>query len=182
MRPSSSTFLVKMSFICVSLKNHFHFKGWALNLVLIQRPGGNSEVAYWLLFWYHVLSLSHRNYKCFCPKQYFFSPDRLQGRVEQAIKSSHRYVETFCCYFGIFPLQGSLAVKRCDILTMLLSPSKSATNKHLFILLLVHVFPKILTPSFSFQNLCLYIRNAHFNRVNFERKNSSLEKHVVEFV
>ena len=34
-----TTFLVKMSFICTRIKNHFHTKGWALNLVLIQRPG-----------------------------------------------------------------------------------------------------------------------------------------------
>ena len=34
-----TTFLVKMSFICMRIKNHFHSKGWALNLVLIQRPG-----------------------------------------------------------------------------------------------------------------------------------------------
>ena len=34
-----TTFLVKMSFICMRMKNHFHIKGWALNLVLIQRPG-----------------------------------------------------------------------------------------------------------------------------------------------
>ena len=27
-----------MSFICMRMKNHFHIKGWALNLVLIQRP------------------------------------------------------------------------------------------------------------------------------------------------
>ena len=33
-----TTFLVKMSFICMRIKNHFHTKGWALNLVLIQRP------------------------------------------------------------------------------------------------------------------------------------------------
>ena len=156
---------------------------------------GNSEIAYWLLFWCQVSSLSHRNYKCFCPKRCFFSPDRLQGRVEQAIKSSHRFVETLCCCFGIFPLQGNLAVKRCNILTMLLSPSKSATNKHLSILLLVHLFPKILTPkvlidplalqvmrnphwifSFSSQNLCLYIRNAHFNGINFKRKNKTNKK------
>ena len=39
-----TTFLVKMSFICMRMKNHLHIKGWALNLVLIQRPGklGNS--------------------------------------------------------------------------------------------------------------------------------------------
>ena len=34
---------VKMSFICMTMKNHFHVKGWALNLVLIQRTG---EMAY----------------------------------------------------------------------------------------------------------------------------------------
>ena len=33
------TFLVKMSFICTTMKNHFRIKGWALTLVLIQRPG-----------------------------------------------------------------------------------------------------------------------------------------------
>ena len=32
-----TTFLVKMSFF-MRMKNHFHIKGWALNLVLIQRP------------------------------------------------------------------------------------------------------------------------------------------------
>ena len=30
--------LVKMSFICMRMKNPFHIKGWPLNLVLIQRP------------------------------------------------------------------------------------------------------------------------------------------------
>ena len=34
-----TTFLVEMSFICMRMKNHFHIKGWALNLVLIQRLG-----------------------------------------------------------------------------------------------------------------------------------------------
>ena len=29
-----------MSFICMRMKNHLHIKGWALNLVLIQRPDG----------------------------------------------------------------------------------------------------------------------------------------------
>ena len=38
-----TTFLVKMSFICVRMKNHFHIKGWTLNLVLIQRPGGTRK-------------------------------------------------------------------------------------------------------------------------------------------
>ena len=35
-----TAFLVKMSFICMRMKNHFHIKGWALNLVLIPRPEG----------------------------------------------------------------------------------------------------------------------------------------------
>ena len=34
-----TTFLVKMSFICMRMKNLLHIKGWALNLVLIQRRG-----------------------------------------------------------------------------------------------------------------------------------------------
>ena len=34
-----TTFLVKMIFICKRMKTHSHIKGWALNLVLIQRPG-----------------------------------------------------------------------------------------------------------------------------------------------
>ena len=38
-----TTFLVKMSFICMRMKNHFHIKGWALNLVLIQRPRGTRK-------------------------------------------------------------------------------------------------------------------------------------------
>ena len=42
-----TTFLVKMSFICMRMKNDFHIKGWAPTLVLKQRPRGNSEMAYW---------------------------------------------------------------------------------------------------------------------------------------
>ena len=38
-----TTFLVKMSFICIRIKNHTHIKGWALNLVLIQRLGGTRK-------------------------------------------------------------------------------------------------------------------------------------------
>ena len=38
-----TTFLVKMSFICMRMKNHFNIKGWTLNLVLIQRLGGTRE-------------------------------------------------------------------------------------------------------------------------------------------
>ena len=35
-----TTFLVKVSFICMRMKNHLHVKGWALNLALIQKPEG----------------------------------------------------------------------------------------------------------------------------------------------
>ena len=34
------TFLVKISYICMSMKNHFQVKGLADNVVLIQRPKG----------------------------------------------------------------------------------------------------------------------------------------------
>ena len=49
-----TTFLVDMSFICMRMKNHFHIIGWALNLVLIQRPGGTRSGL--LLLW---LGLQH---------------------------------------------------------------------------------------------------------------------------
>ena len=58
-----TTFLVKMSFICMRLKNHFHIWGWALNLVFTEDRGnsgmahysyctqkGNSQVQ-WKHFW-----------------------------------------------------------------------------------------------------------------------------------
>ena len=53
--PKCTTFLMKMSFICIRMKNHFHFKGWVLNLVLIQRPGETrkwpiANIWYWLSF------------------------------------------------------------------------------------------------------------------------------------
>ena len=35
-----TTVLVKMSFICMRMKNDFHIKGWASTLVLEQRRGG----------------------------------------------------------------------------------------------------------------------------------------------
>ena len=38
-----TTFLVKMSFICMRMKNDFHIKGWAPTLVLKQRPGGTRK-------------------------------------------------------------------------------------------------------------------------------------------
>ena len=42
-----TTFLVKMSFICRRMKNHFHIKGWALNLVLIERRRGTWKWPIW---------------------------------------------------------------------------------------------------------------------------------------
>ena len=41
-----TTFLVKMSFICMRMKNDFHIKDWAPTLVLKQRPGGTWK---WLI-------------------------------------------------------------------------------------------------------------------------------------
>ena len=38
-----TTFFVKMSFICMRMKNYFHIKGWAPKLVLKQRPGGTQK-------------------------------------------------------------------------------------------------------------------------------------------
>ena len=38
-----SIFLVKMSFICMRMKNDFHIKGRASTLVLKQRPGGTRK-------------------------------------------------------------------------------------------------------------------------------------------
>ena len=38
-----TTFLVKMSFICMRIKNDFCIKGWAPTLVLKQRPGGTRK-------------------------------------------------------------------------------------------------------------------------------------------
>ena len=37
------TFLVKISFICMRMKNDFHIKGWAPTLVLKQRPRGTRK-------------------------------------------------------------------------------------------------------------------------------------------
>ena len=50
-----STILVEMSFICMRMKNHFHIKGWAPNLVLIQRPGGTRK---WPIDGYAVKNLT----------------------------------------------------------------------------------------------------------------------------
>ena len=38
-----TTFLVKVSFICMRIKNDFHIKGWAPTLLLKQRLGGTRK-------------------------------------------------------------------------------------------------------------------------------------------
>ena len=44
------TFLVKISFICMIIKNHFHKKGFALGLVLKQRPAASRK---WPIIVFH---------------------------------------------------------------------------------------------------------------------------------
>ena len=56
-----TTFLVKMSFICIRKKNDFRIKGWAPTLVLKQRPRGTQKwpIHLWLLLqvMYYFVSL-----------------------------------------------------------------------------------------------------------------------------
>ena len=52
-----TTFLVKMSFICMRMKNHFHIKGWAPTLVLKQRLGGTRK---WPIVWLEVITVKPR--------------------------------------------------------------------------------------------------------------------------
>ena len=44
--------IVEISFICLRKKNPFHTKGWAPNLVLIQRPGGTQK---WPIHFFSVV-------------------------------------------------------------------------------------------------------------------------------
>ena len=68
----STTFLVKMSFLCMRMKNHFH-EGWALNLVLAR---GNSEMAY------SALTMYDHHIGC-CNNERFLSPkcDNFSGAL-----------------------------------------------------------------------------------------------------
>ena len=43
MRPSAQPFLWKWVSFVTRMKNHFHIKGWALNLVLIQKTEGTCK-------------------------------------------------------------------------------------------------------------------------------------------
>ena len=51
-----TTFLVKMSFICMRMKNDFHIKGWAPTLVLKQRPGGTRKWPIHRYVWFCIYS------------------------------------------------------------------------------------------------------------------------------
>ena len=53
-----TTFLVKMSFICMRMKNDFHIKGWTPTLVLKQRPGGTWKWPIMLHNWRHFSHIS----------------------------------------------------------------------------------------------------------------------------
>ena len=68
-----TTFLVKMSFICIRMKNHFHIKGWAHNLVLTQRP---VELVNGLL---HVLWFSPESSPLFNTMNIYHSGDSTWG-------------------------------------------------------------------------------------------------------
>ena len=50
-----TTFLVKMSFICMRMKNDFHIKDWAPTLVLKQRPGGTRKWPIAVQNWVHPI-------------------------------------------------------------------------------------------------------------------------------
>ena len=52
------TFLVKINCICMKMKSHFHIKGWGLNLVSIQRPGGTRQ--------WHIVSRHLRELTVIC--------------------------------------------------------------------------------------------------------------------
>ena len=58
-----TTFLVTMSFIYMRMKNHFHIKGWAFNLVLIQRPRGTQKWPSWK----ENLVVLQKSFKAFPP-------------------------------------------------------------------------------------------------------------------
>ena len=73
---SCTNFLVKMSFICMRMKNDFHIKGWAPTLVLKQRPGRTTKWPILLLFvwcpWQTRDSKRDRNVsKCLRQKERF---------------------------------------------------------------------------------------------------------------
>ena len=70
-----------MSFICTKMKNHFHIKGWALNLVLIQRFGGTRK-------WPSIMRTSCET----GPVLYRLYPRRLESLTVLAALSFHSVI------------------------------------------------------------------------------------------
>ena len=58
--------LVKMSFICMRMKNPFHIKGWPLNLFLIQRPRKLTRPSFFSFLTWRIgcvfASTNHKHY------------------------------------------------------------------------------------------------------------------------
>ena len=50
-----TTFLVKMSFLCMRMKNDFHIKGWAPTLVVKQRPVGTRKWPIYIVFYAFII-------------------------------------------------------------------------------------------------------------------------------
>ena len=71
-----TTFLVKMSFICIRMKNDFHIKGWAPTLVLKHRPGGTrkwptkNHVNTAINVNFFVFDITHKDALCIILSQY----------------------------------------------------------------------------------------------------------------
>ena len=77
MRPSVQPFLWKWVF-CMRMKNHFHIKGWALNLVMIQRPGELGNGQFLLITLVSILIIPDitetESYNCFIILFYYYYP------------------------------------------------------------------------------------------------------------
>ena len=97
-----TSFLVKMSFICMRIKNHFHIKGWAHNLVLIQRPRragkwpilqisfmGNNKLQsvfwYFVRSWRRIIQVNLRNPAKFIRNQHIWNLSRSMGWIIIAV-------------------------------------------------------------------------------------------------
>ena len=50
-----TTFLVKMSFICLTIKNHFHIRGWALKPRFDREAWGNFEVVSYYTYVFNMV-------------------------------------------------------------------------------------------------------------------------------
>ena len=73
-----TTFLVRMSVTSMRTKNHFHIKGWELNLVLIQRPGRTRKWSMGQILWstdflsdFHYCANDPKNKYCISLSQTF---------------------------------------------------------------------------------------------------------------